>query len=298
MSVWLAIPSKRPPELVEPTLKLWRERGYKIALAQDIGDPVIEDDIPLAAFDIEIGSAYPGYAVAVNTLIRAILGYDPKAEWIVTGGDDVEPDPNKTAEEIAESCNWHFGSTQSALQCGDAYAGKYAPLQWKHFGADHTFGVMQPTGDRWGEHDVKDGHKFIVWPDYPERCMICGQEEDAPRHMVGAYIDRVCGSPWIGRQFAARMYRGKGPYWHEYTHMGVDEELQHVAIMMGVLWQRPDLTHYHNHWGRPRDGRKYGNKSDMPAFLEHANSPYEWDRYKRIFRERKAAGFPDHEPLA
>ncbi len=274
MSVWLAIPSKRPVEQVEPTLKLWRERGYKIALWRDFGEPIPESDLVCGE------ARYPGYAVAVNALIGHILELQPAAQWIVTGGDDVEPDPNHSAEEIAKECSWHF-----------------LKEDYRDAGEPGTFGVMQPTGDRWGEHDIKDGHKFELWPDQPHRCIHCGQAYDAPRHMLGAYIDRVCGSPWIGREFATRMYQGNGPYWPEYTHMGVDEELQAVAVKLGVLWQRPDLTHYHNHWGRPRDGQKYGTADSMPEFLKHANSNTEWDRYKRIFKARQAAGFPGHEPL-
>lgn len=129
------------------------------------------------------------------------------------------------------------------------------------------FGVMQPTGDRWGDAQ-------------------------------GAYIDRVAGSPWIGREFARRMYGGSGPYWPEYFHMGVDEELQAVATKLGVFWQRPDLTHYHAHWGRPRPGERMGQVDRMPAFLAEANSPEHWRKYKALFSKRQAAGFPGHEPIA
>lgn len=296
MSVWYAIPSKRPTGEVEPLLRLWRERGYRIALFVDWNPPGTPLETREAKGEIMLRGGgrfapsepgrtyapdwnhYPGYAVACNSLIEQILHKDPDAEWIVTGGDDVEPDPNKTAEQIARECSEYF-------------------LQHARFAPGDTFGVMQPTGDRWGQHDIAGGHHFEKWPDQPERCIHCGQGADAPRHMIGAYIDRVCGSPWIGREFARRMYQGNGPYWPEYTHMGVDEELQEVALKLGVLWQRPDLTHYHNHWGRPRGGAKYGDQANMPAFLEHANSGPEWDRYKRILTARRAAGFPGHEPL-
>ena len=89
-----------------------------------------------------------------------------------------------------------------------------------------TFGVMQATGDRWGENEPWARAQF---PDAP------------------AYIDRICGSPWIGREFARRMNQGKGPFWREYFHMFADEELQCVAQRLGVLWQRRDLTHHHEH---------------------------------------------------
>jgi len=243
LSVWLAIPSKRPPEEAEKCLKEWRERGYKIAVYIDGESPVPNCDYSVWDFK------YPGYAIAVNRLCGHILDVDPQAEWIVAAGDDTLPDPNHSAEEIAEECRYHFEDFNG----GNA--------------RDETFGVMQPTGDR----DFGDAQ--------------------------GPYIDRVAGSPWIGREFARRMYGGNGPYWPDYTHMGVDEEIQAVAIKYGVFWQRPDLIHYHDHWGRPRKGEKMGMADRMPDFLAKANSPEEWKRYKAIYAARKAAGFPGSEPI-
>jgi hypothetical protein len=78
--------------------------------------------------------------------------------------------------------------------------------------------------------------------------------------------------------------------------MGVDEELQAVAQRYGALWQRPDVIHLHKHWGRGVDG-KPASSSAMPAFLQHANSGAEWDRYKKLFAERKALNFPGSEAL-
>ncbi len=126
--------------------------------------------------------------------------------------------------------------------------------------SEGTFGVMQPTGDPWA-----DG--------------------------MGRIIERIAGSAWIGREFALRAYGGNGPLWPEYRHMFPDEELQCVAQKLGVFWQRPDLTQRHKHWAR-----KVGaTKEDMPEFLAEANSAAHWAKYKAIFQERKAAGFPGHE---
>ena len=115
--------------------------------------------------------------------------------------------------------------------------------------------------------------------------------------MMGAYIDRVCGSPWMGREFCLRINQGRGPLWPEYFHMGEDEELQAVALKYGVLWQRPDLIHLHQHWGRALPGEVMAPRTRMPKFLEKANSGAEWDKYKRLFAQRSAAGFPGSEPL-
>jgi hypothetical protein len=184
---------------------------------------------------------YPGYGAAVNELVKLILLTDREASWIVTGGDDVEPDPNRRPDEIARQCSQHFRG---------------------------TFGVMQPTGDRWGEDRNQ--------PNYSGR---------------GAYIDRVCGSPWLGRDFCRRMYGGHGPLFHGYRHMFVDEELQAVAQRLGVLWQRRDLTHFHRHWARVEI------RVACPSFLAEANSPLHWQESQSLFRSRAATGFPGHKPL-
>lgn len=240
MSVWYCIPSARPPEEAEPVLKLWRERGYSIALWRD-------------HFSVPI-YCYPGYAAAVNALIRSVLHGVPDAEWFVTGGDDIEPDANHSAEEIARECLHHF-----SMAFGQRHP-RFAIIDADRTG---TFGVMQPTGDRWGDRQ-------------------------------GPYVERVCSSPWMGREFCRRIYGGNGPLFEGYYHMGEDEELQAVATKLGVLWQRPDLIHFHRHWGRTENP----SRNDMPKFLERANSPEEWAAYKKLFAERQAAGFPGHEPLS
>lgn len=130
-----------------------------------------------------------------------------------------------------------------------------------------TFGVMQATADRWGED-----------PTLPNL-----------HPMRTAYIDRVLGSPWMGREYCQRMYGGRGPWCEEFTHMFVDEEAFEVAKLLGVLWQRPDLKQEHKHWLR--------EKRAMPAYLQAVNSSAHWQKSKGIFERRKAAGFPGHEPI-
>jgi hypothetical protein len=228
-TTWFCIPSKRQRVEANAVLALWRARGYKIALWRDSVDTAP----PIC--DLLMTGTYPGYALAVNALIAEVLLRDAQCDFVVTGGDDTEPEVQISPAEIARQCRVHFG--------------------------DSTFGVMQPTGDRWG-----------------------GSSQ-------GAYIDRVAGSPWLGREFCQRINGGQGPLWHEYFHMGVDEELQAVALRLGVYWPRPDLTHFHRHWARPR-----GHREDMPTFLQKANSPEEWERYRQLFKLRHQAGFPGHEP--
>jgi hypothetical protein len=255
LSVWLTIPSARPVEEAEPVLKQWRERGYKIALWTDSCAPGLTPQYRISeTAHVEMQhtpETYPGYAVAVNKLIRHVMRRYDDADWFVTGGDDVLPDPNKSAEEIARECSDHFRNL-NIERTGETIE------------VHPTFGVMQPTGDRFAQGS----------------------------------IDRICGSPWMGRSWCERINQGKGPLWPEYTHCFVDEELQNVALKYGVLWQRRDLVHLHKHFQRESDDLN-SNAIPMPtpAHLKEATSPEHWAKYKTLFESRKAAGFPGHQPL-
>lgn len=240
MSVWLTIPSARPPASANPVLQKWRDMGYKIALWTDSAG----DWMAKICDDGTAHPDYPGYASAVNGLIAHILANDPSAEWFVIGGDDTLPDPNKRADEIARECGGHFREILQNMDRG-------------------TFGVMQPTGDRY----------------------------------AGGQIDRICGSAWIGREFAQRVNQGKGPLWPEYTHMFVDNELQEVALKYGVLWQRPDLTQLHMQYCRESSAIDSPPiAARPPEHIQHDGyTPEHWVKYEKLFLERKAAGFPGSE---
>jgi len=232
MSVWLCIPSKRSE--AEGTLPAWRERGYRIAVVRENGDGPTCSDYSVVVPE------YLGWARSTNLLIRALIIEEPDAQWFVIGGDDILPDENKTADEIEEQCTTHFRG---------------------------TIGVMQPTGDRWGDRG----------------------------DMHGAVIDRICGSAWLGYGFCRRANLGTGPLHEGYYHNFADEELQHVAQRLGILWQRRDLVQYHRHWARMSGGQR----SAMPAWAAKINDPKRSDWYKSqaLFQERKKAGFPGSELL-
>jgi hypothetical protein len=274
VSVWLTIPSARRPQEANPILQKWAEKGYQIAVWRDAFD----GSQMLADLWIE-GLEYPGYAEAVNRLIRVVMERKADAEWFVIGGDDTLPDPNKPAEEIAAECRFRF------------YNALIDP--WTE-----TFGVMQPTGDRY----------------------------------AGGQIDRICGSAWIGREFAQRAYQGNGPLFagtkcwnplchrgvlnamgHDetcptckgagevggYTHMFVDEELQEVAKAYGVLWQRPDLIQKHMRYDRESEAIDSGavHRRTPDHILHDGYTPEHWVKYQRLFLERRMAGFPGSELL-
>ena len=168
------------------------------------------------------------------------------------------------------ACNWCVGGGDDYLPDLAHTAEEIAVRCSAHFGG--SFGVMQTTGDR--------------WCDTPDSRRQYGENR-------GAIIDRIAGSPWLGREWCARSYQGNGPMCDEYHHIFADEELQEVAFKLGVFWQCRDLIQLHEHPLR----RSGGNESDWPDFLKPINTPENWQREMGRFHERKAAGFPGSEPL-
>lgn len=245
MSVWYCVPSKRPA--LDSTLGEWTKAGYKIAVYIDHTDPEIE----CADFSVVSCTPYQGYAVAVNALIAQVMLRDTTCEWCITGGDDVLPDPAHSPEEIARECSEHFyiwAKNKSRI-----------PIELTETQAS-TFGVMQPTGHRWGDRK-------------------------------GAYIDRVCGSPWLGREWCLRAHQGRGPMHPGFAHMFGDQALQAIATKLGVLWQRSDLTHYHRHWGID------GDRSKMPEFLEKWNTAEHWRESRELFERLQREDFAECMPI-
>ena len=221
--VWYAVPTMKQGS-DESSLAKWRARGYKLAVYQDMGR------VPVPA-EMHLYGDYAGYASAVNQLCFAILAQYPDTQVIITGGDDIDPDPRCNPVDVEREFVHHFGG---------------------------TFGVMQPTGDRWMVN--------------AEGLCAC---------------ERVLESPWMGREWIHRINGGGGPIWHEYFHFFEEEEHLEVAKMVGRLWLRPELNQHHHHWsreGRPR-----------PKYLSAAR--LNWDGAKALYVGRKNNGFPGHEPV-
>lgn len=249
MSVFLTIPSARPVAEANICLAEFRRMGYKIALWRD-------DESPGIIADLILTGPYPGYARAVNALVKEVLARDPECDFCVAGGDDTMPDPNHTADEIAVQCSAHFERSFFVAPC--------ELLEGLPIEQARTFGVMQPTGDRF----------------------------------AGGSIDRIAGSPWLGRAWSERMNGGQGPLWPEWQHMFVDEEAFCVATELGVYWPRPDLIHFHHHFMRADDSiTSSAIGKPIPPHLIEANSPAHWNKYKALFDWRKANRFPGSAPI-
>lgn len=95
-------------------------------------------------------------------------------------------------------------------------------------------------------------------------------------------------SPWIGSGFIRSTYGGHGPFHPGYFHFNVDCELREVAIAMDCYWERPDLSHQHDHWSRERGAKR-------PAHLTRAHS--EDPRDKALLLKRRAERYPGAFPL-
>ena len=243
MSVWYCIPSARPASEAQACVDAWRAMGYCVAVWRDIGADLLDCDYSRYG-------EYPGYARAVNALAADVLAIDTACDWIVTGGDDVFPDKTKLAEEIAAGCSAHFRA--------------YRTVMLHSFSQSETYGVMQPTGDRFA-----DGS-----------------------------IDRIAGSPWMGREWCQRAHGGTGPLHQNFTHMHVDEALQGAAMAQGVFWQRPDLTQLHRHFMRESDDiNSPAVGKPIPAHLVKANSAAHWNESKSIFERIKRGGFAECLPV-
>lgn len=121
---------------------------------------------------------------------------------------------------------------------------------------------------------------------------ICQPIGDPRKDSLGHIAPRVAGSPWMGREFAMRMYHGGGPLYPGYHHNHADQELKDVAEMLGCYWMRPDLMHRHDHWAYKR-----GSREDMPAWAAPLHTPEAWRKSNGLYQSRKLFGFPGHEPL-
>jgi|TARA_Y100000034_G_scaffold130547_1_gene189260 hypothetical protein len=113
--VWVCFPSVML-EKAKKAASRWREKGYRVGVyVQD--SAFIESDIDW----VGVGMDYQGYWWACDRIVRAVESQG--AEIFILAADDMDPDPNHTAEEIAAEYLERFPD---------------------------GFGVMQPCGDRQG----------------------------------------------------------------------------------------------------------------------------------------------------
>jgi len=113
--VWFAIPSANPENCAR-TLPAWRDMGYRVAILQNGTRAQISADRVVWA------DSYPGWAASVNALCRSVVPRE--ASIVVTGGDDMLPDPDRPASDLGEEFLERFADGFGVMQpCGDAASG-------------------------------------------------------------------------------------------------------------------------------------------------------------------------------
>lgn len=167
---WYAIPSASV-ERAQACLRAWQQQGYRTAVLVDgTGQPPTVEHADVVVWVPE----YEGYFASVNRLARKLVALG--AEIVVTGGDDVYPDPHVSGPEIAA---W-FGVEFPDL-CG----------------------VMQPTGDDLPGTDRICGSPWLgrgwitrayagIGPFWPGYRQFYGDEE---LRIVATRLDRMVDRP-------------------------------------------------------------------------------------------------------
>lgn len=182
--VWFAIPSASV-ERCRERLPAWRELGYHVAILQNQERGEIPADI------VEWSDTYPGWGESINILCARIV---PKsASIVVSGGDDMLPEPTKTAQELA---------------------GEY----FERF--PDGFGVMQPAGDgfMWGANYC--GSPWFARPFFESMNRGRGPMHGGYRHNWADYelfwVSRCMGCLWMRDDVLQ--------YHAHFTRDGVEEE--------------------------------------------------------------------------
>lgn len=175
--VWFAIPSASV-DRCRAVLPAWREMGYKVAILQNRERGEVPADLTVWS------DHYPGWPGSINILAREIV--PAAAPIIVSGGDDMLPDPNVPAHEIAAQFLERFPDTFGVMQphgddfletsqfcgspwlgrawCDRMYAGSGPMFQgYVHHGADdELFWVARCLGALWSRPDLTQYHEHFL----------------------------------------------------------------------------------------------------------------------------------------
>lgn len=183
IDIWYAVPSANK-ERCEGCFGLWKDRGYKTAVLIDKGRSA-----PKNADLVVEADPYPGYYGSFIQLCRAI---GPGAQIVITGGDDILPDPRE-AQEIGEEFLERFPDGFGVMQpLGDnmpggeticaspwvgygwikrAYRGNHPvwPGYIAFFGDQELREVSKKLGVLWQRYDVNQYHHHWSRPGGPQK---------------------------------------------------------------------------------------------------------------------------------
>lgn len=158
--VWFAIPSASV-ERCRERLPAWRAMGYKIAVLQNRERGDIPADLVVWA------NKYPGWAESVNILCRKIV--PASADIVVSGGDDMLPDPDRTASQLANEYFERFPDGFGVMQpAGDTFmwGANYCGSPW--FARPFFTRMYQGQGPMWGGYQHNWADYELYWV---ARCM-------------------------------------------------------------------------------------------------------------------------------
>ncbi len=222
--VYFAIPSANP-ENCRKHLPAWREMGYKIAILQNHKKADVPADITVW-YDY-----YPGWPGSVNILCREIV---PKsATIVVSGGDDMLPDPHHSAEEIGKQFMERFPDTFGVMQphgddfedttqfCGSPWLGRQwfskmyggqggmCPAYRHLFADDELFWVAGCWNALWTRKDLVQRHEHFhrtneAKPDYWEKNVQSNEASDTKLFVARSTLGfpgHLPSEALAGRQF-------------------------------------------------------------------------------------------------
>lgn len=177
LNVYFAIPSANP-ENCRRVLPVWKSMGYKTAVLQNYQKGEIPADISVWS------DSYPGWPGSINILAKTIVPRD--ADIIVSGGDDMLPDPSVSAEKLAEQFLKRFPDSFGVMQptgdgflgarhfCGSPWLGRAwcdsmyggngpMPSGYRHNWADNElYWVAKCLGALWERPDLSQHHEHFT----------------------------------------------------------------------------------------------------------------------------------------
>lgn len=206
--VWFAIPSASP-DRCRRNLPAWRERGYRVAVLQNRERGEIPADV------VAWSDRWHGWPWAVNLLSRDVV---PRDAIMVTGGDDMLPEPRSDAGELARQFVQRFPDGLGVMQptgdqflgagtyCGSpwlgrawrerAYAGRGPlPEGYRHNWADNElYWVARGLGCLWERPDLCQRHEHFSRTGEPKPAYWAEHVEPHDRSDVERFIARS----WLG----------------------------------------------------------------------------------------------------